>query len=267
MGLLLACSLSLVAADPALAWSAKRQGRSSHKSDGGHHGHQGHGKHYGHHGHGRHHGGKHYRPYRYYYGYPSYWAWGYGGYGGYWGAPASRRGYARETETERGFRYLVEGDRKRAVSTFAKLAESRPDEALPKLGYAIAMSELGDVQLGVWAMRRAIRTDAGALLRPPVDPSLRPRIRALLDLYHPTNPDPTGPEPPHGDDAHFMVAALLWVLGDVAGASSATEWALADGDDHESTRVLARAIADSAPPRLEPHPGGAPVHFEPDAES
>ena len=172
--------------------------------------------------------------YRPYYGYRAYYdPWGYR-YRPY------RGGGARETRVGRGFRYLIDGDPKRAVTVFAKLAEAQPYDVLPKLGYAIAMSELGELELGVWAMRRAIRTDPEAVRDAPLPYLLRPRVRALLAVYHPAHSD--DPQLGHDEGAHFMVAALSWLLGDQAGASSATQWALAGGDNHESTLLLSRAL-------------------------
>ena len=150
LALLMATGVSLGTPGDAEGWKAKRRGKGGH-----------HGKH-----HSKHHHYSHRYRYGYYggyYGYPYY-----RGYG-YWRGYGSRRAYRRETASERGFRYLVDGDAKRAVSVFAKLAESQPDNAMPKLGYAIAMSELRELELGVWAMRRAILTDPAALQNAPID--------------------------------------------------------------------------------------------------
>jgi hypothetical protein len=241
LALLLGISVAVLPGDDAGAWRAKSHGHggSRHGGHGGHH----------HHGHHRH-------PYYYgYYGY-GYYGYGYPYWGSawrpYWGAPY--RSYRSETPTERGFRHLVEGEQKRAVSVFAKLAEEHPEDALPKLGYAIAMSELHELELGVWAMRRAIRTDADALRDARLDPALRPRIRALLDVYHPEPSDADRPDAPalgHGESTHFMVAALLWVLGDYAGASSATRAAIEGGDDDASTHALAEALSRLVPEKIE----------------
>ncbi len=189
------------------------------------------------HGH-RHHGRHHHRSYfRHHYPYGYGYGFGYGyGYRGRWWGPYSPTW--RVSAEERGFAYLVGGDPKRAISVFAKRAEANPENALPKLGYSIAMSELGELELGVWAMRRAIRTDPQALRGVNLDDRLRPRVAALLDVYHPADH-----AAPHGEDAHFMAAALLWVLGDTEGAGSAIAAAAADGDEHHSTLALSRALS------------------------
>jgi hypothetical protein len=194
---------------------------------------------------GKHKSGKHYEHrHRHHYGRYSYWSYGWPNY------RHSRRDTRYETPTERGFRYLSQDDPKRAVTVFSELAKAKPELALPKLGYALAMSELGELELGVWAMRRAVRTDPDALRDPRIDPALRPRIQALLGIYHPA--EEHAETVAHDEDAHFMVAALLWVLGDEAGASSATTWAIRDGDELESTRALADAIRRRASLRVVP---------------
>ena len=207
---------------------AGRKMRAKSLSGGGGHAHRRHGHGHRHRSRGSHH--HYYRghhPYGYGYGYGYGWGWGRSRYSPPWGVSGE----------ERGFVYLVNGDRKRAVSVFAKEAEANPGNALPKLGYSIAMSELGELELGVWAMRRAIRTDPQALRKVDLDARLRPRIAVLLDVYHPTDHSAS-----HGEDAHFMAAALLWVLGDTEGASSAIAAAAADGDEHDSTLALSRAL-------------------------
>ena len=233
LGVLLALGINTLSFNEAQA-----RGFGKHKSSSHHKHHRRHSSHRRHHSHRSHHFG--------YYGHDYFWGYG---YGPYWGPRVRARWVGRETQSECGFRYLAEGHPKRAVSIFAKLAESEPYDALPKLGYAIAMSELDELELGVWAMRRAIRTDPEILRKASFDPALRPRVLALLEVYHPHHSD--DPQVVHSEDAHFMVAALLWVLGDEAGAASAAQWAIADGDDHESTRVLSRAIAGRASATLE----------------
>ncbi len=89
-------------------------------------------------------------------------------------------------------------------------------------------------------MRRAIRTDPNAIRGVDLDDRLRVRVAALLDVYHPADHAVS-----HGDDAHFMAAALLWVLGDTEGANSAIAAAAADGDEHDSTLALSRALSDT----------------------
>ncbi len=202
--------------------------RARSSSGGGGHGHR-------RHTHGQRHGGHHHHRsyYRHYYPY----GYGYGyGYGGGWRGTYSPTW--RVSGEERGFAYLVDGDLKRAVSVFAKEAEANPESSLPKLGYSIAMSELGELELGVWAMRRAIRTDLKALRGVDLEDRLRKRVAALLDVYHPA-------DHASSDDAHFMAAALLWVLGDTEGANSAIAAAAADGDEHDSTLALSRALSEA----------------------
>lgn len=190
--------------------------RRGHRKGAGHrHGHR-------HSRYGRHH--------RYGYGY----GWGWGGRSSYRAYPATWQ----VRDEDLGFAYLVSGKLKQAVSVFARQAEADPGNAVPKLGYSIAMSELGELELGVWAMRRAVRTSPEALRGAEIDNRLRPRVAALLDVYHPSDSDSS-----HGDDAHFMVASLLWVLGDIEGARAAIAAAAADGDEHDSTLALSLALS------------------------
>ena len=206
-----------------------------------------------------------YRPYRYGGGYYGYGRFGYGGFYGpwgglggfglyydpfYWGRYHSHGHYEehthdghthshshRPTATTKAWRQLVGGERKRALGTFAKEAKRDSTNTMAKLGYSLSAAELGNLDLGVMAMRRVARSDAALLFDAPLEAEMESRVRQLIDVYHPKD-HPDG----HDDDAHFMAAALLYIAGDLEGADDAVRAAIDDGDRDDSTLALQDAI-------------------------
>jgi hypothetical protein len=85
---------------------------------------------------------------------------------------------------------------------FAVLASTYPLRGAPKIGYAIATADIGQLSKGAAAMRRALRIDPDAVHYVPVNADLQHRFRQLADYYD------SGPTSVGRADAHFMAAAL-----------------------------------------------------------
>lgn len=207
--------------------------------------------HYGHHGHG-HYG--HYYGYGYRYGHHySYRPYGYYGYphGSYYYprydanasiqrnadyAPAdTRQAVARDDTT--GWKLLAEGKWSEASSVFSNQAQSHPNYGVAKAGYAIAVAMNGDLERGVWAMRRAFRVDPKSLHYVNIDAKLEAVLGDLGTRYR-----------NHGSDAVFMQAAFAYLRQDYATARVEIDRALSAGDRQISTRNLNTLLAESAQP-------------------
>jgi hypothetical protein len=220
----------------------------------GHHGHGGHGSHayrYGHRGYGRYGYSHSYRAYPYYgYGYsrPYYRSRAYDysyrepvvvrsvpshDYSDSASVASSAPAFADQAAWDR----LAEGQHASALSQFADAAQRHPDTGLPKLGYALASAANGDHERAVWAMRRALATDADALHYAP----LNERNRALVDTLAARYTDGTVADV-GASDAAFMAAALHYIRHDNAAAARQIELAMENGDQSDSASRLEEMI-------------------------
>ena len=136
-----------------------------------------------------------------------------------------------------GWARLAEGRYSHALSIFTAEASSRPRDGGPKVGYAMSAAGTGDLQRGVWAMRRALRIDPDSMHYVTVDGSLRQQVEHLVTQYR-HNPGN------RLDDAEaaFMLASLHYLLGDAASARASYDVAVASGDKSLSTTNLERLI-------------------------
>lgn len=232
---------------------------------GGHHGGHGYriGLHHGHHGlYGRHgyYGRRHYRHryygryYRRHGGYPRYRHRYYDPYysrgGSHTGRSAlytSRRHSAGDNSGEyqtdqeghqQGWTVLADGDYGQALSFFGREAQANPEAGLPKAGYAIAVASSGDLDKGVWAMRRAFRYEPDTLSLLVDKTALHPAIDELIARYEYVLQE----EGIQRDEA-FMVAALNYLKGDREAAGAAASLAAENGDTSRSFENLSRLLA------------------------
>ncbi|MGI9303190.1 MAG: hypothetical protein ACR2RB_10845 [Gammaproteobacteria bacterium] len=209
-------------------------GHGRHRSHAGfHYGYRHHGYGYGHrrgHSHGhRHH--RYYPRYRYgygyryghhrsrHYGYP-YRSDHYGHYSSpiYSGGSLSSAGSLKPGGGEEGWRLLAEGKAIDAASVFGRLAEANRSDGKLKAGYALAIAAAGDLERGVWAMRRAFRVDPDALHYVPVDDELADVMDDLIARYEDTRDHSLAQQ-----DADFMTAAMYYLRHDNEAAGSALD--------------------------------------------
>ena len=229
------------------AVSAQAQHHTRHGGHHGHHGYHGYSHLFGYGGHYRHRGySSHYyryRPYSYNYRFNDY-----GDYSRSSSAIRQRsliRGqYAenaigtsqntgRSLEDDKGWSLLAQGEARRAKNVFVNQASSHPEAGQPKVGYALSSAMLGDLDRGVWAMRRALRTDPKSLHYLTVDEALQPYILDVVDRYE-ERFNGSGRNP----DNAFMISALRYLLDDTDAARSAIGQAIDNGDDSTSAANL-----------------------------
>jgi tetratricopeptide (TPR) repeat protein len=131
-----------------------------------------------------------------------------------------------------GWDLLKKGRSHTALDVFSKIAESYPESGEPKLGYAIAAAESGQLSKAVWAMRRALEYDSQFFRLFSMDVRLERKITHLTGKYRGHS---------HGlekHDAHFMIASLHYLLGNRQECLQAIEKIKKANDYSPSARNL-----------------------------
>jgi len=136
---------------------------------------------------------------------------------------------------DRGWSLLAAARPSEALFIFNQQAQSDPQKGIPKVGYALASTQLGDLARGIWAMRRAIRIDPESLHYVLIDDRLRPEIQKLIPRY-----EQVLSSSPKSMDAAFMLASIHYLLGDLKAAQAAIH----DGDHSASAVNLRMLIED-----------------------
>ena len=145
---------------------------------------------------------------------------------------------APAAEPAQGWQLLEAGDYERSLSAFAQEATAAPDEGSAKVGYALAAAGAGQLERGVWAMRRAFRIDPNAAGDLHINEQLKPTLRQLARQYAYVPRE-------FADEAGaaFMTAALYYLLHDPTEAQAALDLAEQLGDRKASTAQLQQLIA------------------------
>jgi len=201
--------------------------------------------HYGDHDYGHHYYGSHYyTPYYSHYSYP--YAYGYSSY-----PSRSRHTYsgsrhengnqegARISRIRDGWQLLRNNHLNDALNAFATEAETHPTKGMPKVGYALASAGAGQLDRGVWAMRRALRFEPEALHYMNVDQSLQTRIRKLIHRYDYDSASAKA------TDAAFMRASLHYLLRESTEARHAMDQVVQAHDDTVSAKNLNKLIREA----------------------
>jgi hypothetical protein len=106
-----------------------------------------------------------------------------------------------------GWDLIKKGRSHTALDVFGEIANSYPTSGGPKLGYAIAAADSGQLSKSVWAMRRALEFDSEFFSLFSMDKRLERKLVRLTSKYRGYS---------HGlqeHDAHFMLASLYYLLG------------------------------------------------------
>jgi len=186
---------------------------------------------YGHHSYGHHsysygHSNPYYGPHNSYYGhsyghhsygYPGYSSYGYvipfSSDSNYSSQTYSSRTYERSSATGNGWTLLGNNQASAALTDFGRQAQASPSKGDPKVGYALASADLGRLDKGVWAMRRALRTDPNALHYVTLDPQLDAKVGQIIQQYEKKLAYSS-----RDADAAFMLASLHYLRHDIEAA-------------------------------------------------
>ena len=209
---------------------------------------------------------KHYRP-RHYYRHSLYGRYRYGKYG-YYRYPYGPRYYYRsypasiyyysgrqddyrdsaddtgssgsidsQEDYARGWNLLREDRPAEALQAFGHYAQANPSEGMPKVGYALALADLGRLDKGIRAMRRALQESPEALPYVPIGEKLCPKVERTPVRYEQVDQffeNDTG--------GSFMLAALYYLLDDMDKAQKAMARNTDSYDTSTSAKNLKRLI-------------------------
>lgn len=176
-------------------------------------------------------------PYRWYDPIPYY-------YPGSYGQESHSTGGGYD-DLDEGWNLLRRGRAAEAADTFGRLAQASPTAGMPKVGYALAAAELGRLDKGIWAMRRALRQDPESLQYVTIDHQLQPKVEAMIKRYQQSD------RYDDSSDGAFMVAALLYLLGEMDAAQEAMERDSNSYDTYTSAKNLKRLIEQENNPKFE----------------
>lgn len=130
-----------------------------------------------------------------------------------------------------GWDALAEGRYSDALQLFRILAETNPDRGIPKAGYAIAAAADGDLDRGIWAMKRALQYDAESLNYLRMDMELGATLTNLISHYQiRMNND-------QDSDTGLMLASLYFLSGDLGTARQTLELSRQYGQSDNLTRL------------------------------
>ncbi len=249
----------LLMASPAQAGGYLHFGLGHHSS---HHG--------GHYGYGHSYGYRHSYPYyglhSYYgyghhcyghhsYGYPGY-GYGYSNYGlhrynSYATPYSSGENYSSDSTyqsrtydrggsnvaTGNGWRLLGNNQASAALTDFGRQAQASPSKGDPKVGYALASADLGRLDKGVWAMRRALRIDPGSLHYVALDEHLNTKVEQIIQQY-----EKKLAYSARDSDTAFMLASLHYLRRDIKAARTNINQAMLKHHNNTSTKNLKALI-------------------------
>ena len=128
---------------------------------------------------------------------------------------------------------LGQGQYSAALNVFAVESQSHPNSGVPKAGYALATAANGDLERGVWAMRRAFRIDPDSLHYLQLDEKNHLLVDNLIGQYSSQN---------NRGDQDFMISALQFLKHDYPAAKESIINAQQYGDNSTSITNLLRLI-------------------------
>ena len=125
------------------------------------------------------------------------------------------------------------GQTDKAFTYFSRAAQATPSKGSPKIGYALAAADLGQLDKGIWAMRRALRVDPSALHYVTLNHKLDARVRRMIDDYVKKQAYAG-----KGASSSFMLASLHYLRRDMESARSYINQAMLARHVSSSTKNL-----------------------------
>jgi len=136
-----------------------------------------------------------------------------------------------------GWALLGNNQASAALVDFGRQAQASPTKGDPKVGYALASADLGHLNKGVWAMRRALRIDPHALHYVSLDKHLDAKVAYMIVQY-----EKKLAYSPRDADAAFMLASLHYLRRDMNAARTNIDQAMLIQHDSPSTNNLKNLI-------------------------
>ncbi len=97
--------------------------------------------------------------------------------------PAVTDTMAVDDRLAQAWELLEQGQANRAQGFFAMASSKSPDDAVAKLGFALASAEMGDVSRAEWSAKRAISVDEGELAGLTLGQNASVALADLLDAW------------------------------------------------------------------------------------
>jgi hypothetical protein len=138
-----------------------------------------------------------------------------------------------EARADRAWVAIGSGAPRTALREFAILALRRPDDAAPRIGYALAASMLLRHDDATWSLRLALERSAAVMRDFPIDESVASIVRILADYY--ANDHDPGPD---GVGDTLLLRATLHTLLDEDSEARALLDTLEPADDDDATAAL-----------------------------
>ncbi|MFO8012065.1 MAG: hypothetical protein R6X20_02050 [Phycisphaerae bacterium] len=145
--------------------------------------------------------------------------------------------------SEQALALLSRGRASEALTAFSRLSQTYRAAGVPKIGVALSLAMLEQFDRAAWAMRRALRLDAGAVDHVPVDEALAERLDRLVLQYRRSDQHAV-----LAKDAAFMLAVLHALLGEPDAAREMIGLAVEVGDTSEAAAAFGQHL-DQAHPR------------------
>jgi len=139
----------------------------------------------------------------------------------------------RDSSIGNGWTLLGNNQASAALTDFGRQAQASPSKGQPKVGYALASADLGRLDKGIWAMRRALRTDPNALHYVTLDQQLDAKVEQIIRQYEKKLVYSAS-----DSDAAFMLASLHYLRRDIEAARTNIDQAMLARRSSTSTRNL-----------------------------
>jgi len=152
------------------------------------------------------------------------------------GSTYQNRTYDRDVGN--GWTLLGNNQASAALSNFGRQAQASPSKGSPKVGYALASADLGRLDKGVWAMRRALKTDPDALHDVALDRYLDAKVQQIIQQYEKQQAYSS-----RDADTAFMLASLHFLRRDMKAARNHIHQAMR-AEDRSASTINLRALID-----------------------
>ncbi|MCS3904066.1 hypothetical protein J2T55_002099 [Methylohalomonas lacus] len=143
---------------------------------------------------------------------------------------------------------LAAGHNRLALRQFSQQAQRVPQQSEARIGYALASAHLGDLDRGIWAVKRALQYDAESLHYLRLDEPLRQTLGPLLDHYE-QEYGGIAAAGTYDADAAVMVAMLNYLNDDLDNARRTL--AAVDRSRQGPELAKLRRLLDQHPPSAE----------------
>lgn len=168
--------------------------------------------------------------------------------------------YSPTVSTNDGWGLLADGNARDARRVFDRQMSARQNDGLAHLGYALAAALLDRDDEAIAVTRLALRIDPEAIREVPQDQRVHEQIRIVLDRFI-----DRADQDSRDLDAHFMIAALRFMMGDSTLSFFAIDRAIDGGDADpaaQNLRLMIREAMEQSTPFVPTSPATTPAPMQ-----